>query len=488
MTIKKQILSGLKWSALSKVASQLTSWVTTIYVIRLLVPGDYGLMAMAGVIIAFLSTFNEFGLGSALVQSRELEDERIGAVYATMLMMGGALSVLLALTAPWIAQFFNEPRLQAVISVAGLQFILSAATIVPESMLRREMTFKPLAFADLVGAVTASLCTLGLALGNHGVWALVLGNLGGALIRSAILISLNPRRVKPNLRLAGAAHLLSYGGYVTAARFVAYFMSQSDVLIGAKLLGKEALGLYTVSMHLASLPIDKAMSTVNQVAFSAIARMQDQRQAVRLGVLKAVRLLTYLTLPAILGLASVAPEFVYLVLGEHWQGAVLPLQLVASVIPLRMMNSLFFTAVNGVGRADIGFKNTVTGAVILPLSFFVGVQWGINGLAGAWLLGAPLVFLMNFRRTSGVIGFTGRELFAAIAIPLLASLTMVLAIFAIRNFGPTGQPSWPFLSVLIFSGAAIYCMVAGTLDAQLRREIGAQSWVQRIGSLGRLRK
>jgi O-antigen/teichoic acid export membrane protein len=480
VTIKKQITSGLKWSALSKGTSQLVSWVITIYVIRLLAPGDYGLMAMVSVVIAFLSTFNEFGLGSALVQSKKLNNEEIGAVYGAMLLLGAALSVLLALVSPLIAIFFNEPRLQLLIAVAGLQFLLNAATIVPESMMRRDMTFKPLSMADLTGAIAGSLGTLALAVNHYGVWSLVLGNLAGASIRSAILITLNPRRVSPHLRLRGAKSFLSYGSYMTGAKFVAYFMSQADVLIGAKLLGKEALGLYTVSLQLASLPVDKAMSTVNQVAFSAISRMQDQRHEMQQALLKAIRLLAYLMLPLIYGLASVAPEFIPIALGPNWGGAVLPLQIVAVVIPLRMITAFYATAIYGVGRADLGFKNTLVGAAILPLCFYVGAQWGAVGLAAGWLVGTPTVFLFNFRRSRDALGISFRQLFGALAKPFLSALCMVLALMVIRSaLSETLQP-WITLLLLIGVGAIAYGLAAFALDSQLRKEVIAIPQIQRL--------
>lgn len=480
MTIKKQITSGLKWSALSKGISQLVSWVITIYVIRLLAPGDYGLMAMVSVVIAFLSTFNEFSLGSALVQSKKLNNEEIGAVYGAMLILGVLLSALLALVSPFIAIFFNEPRLQLLITVAGLQFLLNATTIVPEAMMQREMTFKPLSLADLTGVVVSSLCTLALAFNHLGVWSLVLGNLAGALIKAAILITLNPRRVSPHLRLRGAATFLSYGGYMTGAKFVAYFMAQADVLIGAKLLGKDALGLYTVSLQLASLPVDKAMSTVNQVTFSAVSRLQDDKQALQSGLLKGIRWLAYVTLPLIYGLASVAPEFIPLVLGSDWRGAVLPLQLVAIVIPLRMITAFISTAIYGVGRADIGFINTIAGAVILPICFLIGAQWGAVGLAMAWVVGMPIVFLINFSRSKNALYLSGRQLIRTLAYPFSAVLAMVMTLQLLRFMLPATLNPWAELSLLISSGAVTYVGIAWLLDPQLRQEVRVMPWVQRI--------
>lgn len=447
------------------------SWTVTIYVIRLLEPSDYGLMAMVAVVIAFLSTFNEFGLGTALVQSRDLDDEQIGAVYGAMLLAGAALSALLALVSPWIALFFEEPRLQILIAVAGMQFLMHAAIIVPESMMRRNMTFKPLSIADIVGVISASLTTLSFALDGQGVWSLVIGNLTGAFIRGIILIGLNPRRVNPNLRLRGASSFLSFGGYITAARFVSYFMSQADILIGAKLLGKEALGLYTVALQLASIPMDKTMSMVNQVAFSAISRMQDQKHEMQLGLIKGLRWLAYLAFPAIYGLASIAPEFIPLVLGPNWTGAILPLQLAALVMPLRMVSALFSTANSGMGRADVSFKNSLTGMCVLPLCFLIGVQWGEVGLAGAWIVGVPIVFLLNFKRTSQVTGLSWQHFFSVISSPFFSALVMAVAVALIRAILPMDTTPWIIIIISIISGAFLFGLTATLIDSELRLPI-----------------
>jgi len=294
------------------------------------------------------------------------------------------------------------------------------------------------------------------------------------------LITLNPRRVSPHLRLRGAKSFLSYGSYMTGAKFVAYFMSQADVLIGAKLLGKEALGLYTVSLQLASLPVDKAMSTVNQVAFSAISRMQDQQHEMQQGLLKAIRLLAYLTLPLIYGLASVAPEFIPIALGPNWGAAVLPLQIVAVVIPLRMIAAFYATAIYGVGRADIGFRNTLVGAAILPICFYVGAQWGAVGLAAGWLVGTPTVFWCNFSRSRDALGISFRQLFGALVKPFLSALCMVLALLVVRStLSDTMQP-WITLLLLIGMGAIAYGLAAFALDSQLRKEVIAMPLMQHI--------
>lgn len=468
MPLKNQIVSGLKWSALGKIAAQVVSWFITIYVIRLLDPKDYGLMAMISVVIVFMSLFNEFGLGSAIIQAREIDDESIGAVAGAVALLGIFLSVLLALLSPWIAGFFNEPEIARMLALAGLQFILSAFTVLPESLLRREMQFKKVVIADFGGTLTGSFLVLLLAYTGNGVWSLVIGNLTGALIRTTILNLFERRRIRRNLKLRKARSLLSYSGYMTAAKFVSFFASQADVFIGAKFLGKDALGLYTVALQLASLPMDKTMSAVNQVAFSAIARTQGNKTELRTGLSKAFKALGYIAFPAAFGLACISQEFVALILGAKWAGAVLPLQLVAITIPLRMIGAFQTTAIYGVGRSDIGFQNTISNALILPLCFLVSVHWGAIGLACAWIVGSPFIFFFNLKRSCIALEFSRKATFSAIFHPFISATIMSIVLISIQINLNNFTYTFYLLILKILIGAFIFCITSAFIDAEFR--------------------
>lgn len=456
MTVRHRFISGLKWSAFGKALGQIVSWAITIVVMRLLLPSDYGLMAIATMVVTLLSHVNEFGLGSALVQAKEIDDERCGSIFGAMLLLGCTLSLLLAIFSPALASFFDEPRLSLILSVAGLGFLVSAVSTVPEAMLRREMEFKSLAIADLINVVCASLLTLLLALADFGVWSLILGNLFGSCLRTIALHLMSPRRVFPNLRLGQCREFLGFGGYLTASRFAWWIMSQADVVIGAKLLSKEALGLYSVSVNLASLPMHKAMSVINQVMFSAVAKIQNEKESARNGLLEGLRWLGYLVFPTLAGMAVTAPELVPLLLGENWSAAILPLQLAAIAVPVRMIAAILSTSTTAMGRTDVDFRNTLTGVFVMPVCFLLGAQWGAVGLAAAWLIGAPIVFVLNFPRTSGVIGVTASDLLRVLASPFIATILMSMVVLFVGNLLTDYIHGLSLLFAMITAGIFVY--------------------------------
>lgn len=471
MTVRHQFIIGLKWSALGKIVSQIISWAITIVVIRLLAPSDYGLMAMAMMVITLLTHLNEFGLGSALIQAKEINDDQCGAIFSVMLLLSGTLSAALALTAPILAWFFEEPRLALLLSVAGLGFLISALSTIPESLLRREMNFKVLAGADTLNILCASLLTLTMAWHDFGVWALIVGNLFGACIKTAVLNIVSPRKIAPNFRLRQCQSQLGFGGYLTASRFAWWFMSQADVLIGAKLLGKEALGLYSVALNLASIPMHKSMAVINQVAFSAGAKLQDQKEATRNGLLEGLRWLGYAVFPTVAGMVVVAQEFVPLVLGKNWSGAILPFQLISIAIPLRMVSSVLSTSTTAMGRADIDFRNTLTGMFVMPICFIAGAQWGPAGLAASWLFAVPVTFSINFARTAAVTDLTAKDLLKVFASPLIATFLMGICVYVARDYISIYTNGFPLIAAIILTGMATYPIILLAIDTGFRTRL-----------------
>jgi O-antigen/teichoic acid export membrane protein len=241
--------------------------------------------------------------------------------------------------------------------------VLNAIDTVPESVAYRQMRFKWLTAVDLTGALVASVSTLVLAVAGAGVWALVCGNLAGGAVRSTLLVA-QGTAVMPEFSLRGMGHHLRFGGTVTLGRVLWQLAQQSDVIILGRVLHQDAVGLYAVALQLANMPVQKAMSVINQVAFPSISRLQDELPRLRARLLGSIRLLFFAGIPMLWGVSSVAPEFVDVLLGERWHAAIFPLQIASFVAPLRMLAAVLSTATAAVGRADLDLRNTIVVFVV----------------------------------------------------------------------------------------------------------------------------
>jgi len=293
-------------------------------------------------------------------------------------------------------------------------------------MASREMDFRWLACVELAAVATSGLATLGLAWNGYGVWALLLGSLLNNFVRTALLLRRGMPR--PIFRREGLRRHMTFGGTFTAARLVTQVVYQSDIFIAGILLSQQAIGLYSVSLHLATLPMQKIMGVINQVTLSAVAKLQNDRERLRLRMIEATRLLTVFSLPVLWGMSAVAPEFVVTIMGPKWAGAAFLLQAVCLVIPMRMLNIVYTTAALGVGEMWVNVVNTVASAIVLPLTFYVGGHWGVDGLALAWVVAIPCISFFRLPRMLQTVDIRPSDLVACLWAPAVAGAVMYAAV------------------------------------------------------------
>lgn len=461
MNLKSQALSGFRWSASVKLASQIITWTITLVVIRILSPADYGLLAMATVFVAFLAMFSEFGLGAAVVQKTDMDDRLLRQVFGVVLIIHFSLAALLAIAAPLIAEFYAEPRVIPVIRVLSLQFIFAGFAVIPDAQLMRRMEFRNRSLLDLSGAIISSFTTLAMALCGAGVWALVAGSILGQIWKTVGINWLSPFLHWPDFSVKGMRSLLRFGGHITAAQIFWIFFSQVDILICARWLGNEVVGIYSVAMHLASLPGQRISGLVNQVAFPTFSRMQNELVKVGESVLLGTRVLSFFAFPVLWGMSSIAPEIVDVILGTRWTPVALPMQLLALVIPLRMIGNFVSTAMQGIGRSDIVLRNAIWASVLAPPAFLIGVNWGgLLGLSLAWTIVAPLASLQGLVRGLPAIGLRLRQLATAMLPSAGAGFMMYATVAAIKYLFLAGQGGVLRLCASIGAGAISYLVAS----------------------------
>jgi teichuronic acid exporter len=469
VSIERQAISALKWTAIARVLGQATAWVVTLIVVRILSPEDYGLMALVSVVVSIAATVAELGLAASIIQARHLDSGLLRQLSGFVLLLHLSIAAVVAAAAPAAAWFFGSPQLTLLIQIASLQFVFLAIGAMPHALATRAMAFKWLAKVELVTGVVTSIATLVLALKGFAVWSLVLGVLAGLALR-AVLLVIGGEYPRPVLRFSGLAGHIGFGSRLAISRFIWTAISQADVVIGGKLLTRDALGAYSVAMHLATLPMQKVMGVVNRVAFPTISRLQDEGERLRQRVLLACRLLTALSIPVGWGISSVSADLVLVVLGSKWQSAILPLQTVALVIPLRMISGFFGTSIVAMGRAQADLVNTLVTAIAWPVFFAVGAQWGANGLAASWLCAVPTTFALNYSRTGGSLGIPWTQLLFAVRGPLTAGFAMYAAVQFARVLLDDVEMIHR-LAALVLVGASVFLPVMVLVDRQVAVDV-----------------
>ena len=443
------------WRSGSQIFAQAVAWASTLLVIRILDPSDYGLFAMTQVVIVFLNFLNGYGFAGSLIREPELSEERVRQAFGILLLVNGALALLQVCLAPLAADYYREPQVSALLQVQALIFLSTPFAAIPQVLLTRAMDFRKQGLVNIAATLVSATVALGCALAGCGVWTLVFAPLALFWARAIGLQAVLRRFYRPSFRFAGTGPMFRFGMALLASSFGWTVMTQADTAIGARWLTPDQLGLYAEAFFLTSLIASKFVPPLNEVAYPAYARMQDDPRQLAVAFLKAVRLIMLVTCPLYLGLSVVAPDAITLVLGEKWRAMAPLVTVLALAMPVQTLHILFAPAVNALGHTRITMRSSLFGAALMPPAFFAGVHWGAMGLAYAWLAAFPLVPLFTFVQARAKLGIDARRLAAAVAPGLLASAAMALAVFSLGGALAPLAP-WQRLGVESAVGASAY--------------------------------
>ena len=462
MSIERKAISALKWASAAKLVVQIVSWAGTLVVVRLLSPEDYGLMAKVSVVCTLASAIAELGLGAAIVRWHEVASDSLRKIYGVSLVFSALITAAVALTSPFIAIAFREPRLTWPIAIASLNIIIGAVAIIPSSLATRDLSFERLAKIEMASGIITIATTLLLAMLGARVWSLVIGTLVGALARSTGFLMLSGH-ISPLFSLRGIGEHLKFGLTLVGNRLGYFVVTQCDVLIGSAFLTTTEIGQYSVALQLATLPMAKVMGTINQIALPALARQQDDLPRVRHSILRSIGIMSLMGFPALWGISAVAPELVRVLFGEKWLAAVPALQILPLVVPVRMICSVLFTTLLALGNRQVDLRNTIINLVVLPGGFFVGAHWGLLGLCGAWLVSVPLAYSFTVSAVLRCIGIRPRELIAECGAPAIAAAIMYVAVAMLR-LALAGHSAIAMLFTLSSVGALVYFAVVALIS------------------------
>jgi O-antigen/teichoic acid export membrane protein len=450
------VLRGLVWLGGVRWAAQLFTWASTLVIARLLAPEDYGLVALATVLTGFLEVITDLGLGSALVQSRELSKRDIEATMGVTCALGAGAAVLLALSAPLWARVQGDPRIVPIVQALAVGVLLTTAAAVPYSMLHRRLAFGLVARAQFLRGLLTAVATLVLALVLQSYWALVVGYLVGKVVFTVMLIWAEPtlpRLPGPDTKVG---KLLRFGGILTADRVLNYARTNIDVALVGALLGTRMVGLYVMALALARLPLEKLGSAFEPVAYPTFARLQNDVPALRRFFLGLSLGTMAIALPACLGLIVTAKLLVPVVIGSQWSEVVSPLQVAAIATPLAFHLTIVSALFNALGRVDLSLRVTTLTSLLTIVAVFFSVRFGITAVAAA----SGLVFALTWTYAEVLalrkIDLHWRELVQTLLPALSSALGMGAAVYIVSQLLPGTWPAVARLVTEVMVGVVTY--------------------------------
>ena len=462
-----RIRSALFWRSGSQILSQMISWVVTLAVIRLLDPADYGLFAMTQVILNFATFLNGYGLVSALVQSDTLDSHKLRQAFGIMLLLNGGLALAQLLIAPWAADYYDQPMVADLLRVQALLYLSTPFISIPEALMGRALDFKRPALVNLIAAAASAAVALTGALSGWGVWTLVFAPMAGFWVKAVGYVLATGFRPVPSFDFRGTGAMVAYGASLLGGQLFWIIQSQADIFIGGRALNPHQLGLYAEALFLTQIFVSKFIPPLNDVAFPAYARMQKDPARIAWSFCKAVRLLLLISCPVYLGMAVTAEPLVETLFGAKWLEMAPFVSVLALAMPFMTLQVMFAPVSNALGRPGLTARIAAVGAVLMPLAFLMGIQFGAIGLAWAWLGAFPVLTAVTARLAGGAMGLRLADLIRAAAPGLGCSILMAGAVMIVDSLLPP-LPALVQLCVLVPTGglafmAALMLCARGTL-------------------------
>jgi O-antigen/teichoic acid export membrane protein len=456
--LAERVRGAVLWRSGSQILGQLVTWSCTFVVIRLLNPSDYGLFAMSQVLLVFLNLMSGYGFANALIRSETVTDRQIRQVFGMLILLNFGLAIAQFALAPLAAAYYRQPIIADMLRVQALLYLPTPIIAIHQALLSRRIDFRRQGQVQILTAILGALTALGCALANLGVWTLVIAPLVLFWSQGIGLAVVSGARLWPSFRFKGAGELFRYGGTMVVVQLFWFLQSQADVFIAGRLLDPHHLGLYTTSLFLTQILAGKFIPPLNEVAFAAYSRIQDRRDDLVAAFLKTVRVIMLVALPFYFGLAATAEPLVLTVLGWKWAEMVPIVGLLAWAMPFLTLQILFAPATNALGKPRIALRVSMTGAVVLPCCFLFGVRYGAQGLAGAWVVGFPILTALTAALSLPAIGASFAGIARAIAPGLVASALMAAAVKMLDLALPAMAPA-ARLGLLVPFGAAVYAAI-----------------------------
>jgi O-antigen/teichoic acid export membrane protein len=451
---------------------QVTQIVSSLVLVRLLSPSQYGLAGMALIFSSLVLMLSDLSMGAALVQRREITETDRSTVFWCSAAIGTCLTLGGLAVSGVLAAFYRHPAVQPLFAVVSLSFVLVALQTTPASLLQREMRFRAIHVRVATAAVVSSIAGVIAALLGAGAWALIVQQI--AMTGTGTILIWATSRWRPSFTFSRKS-LRDLGGYglnLLGANVLNYARNNADNLLVGRFLGSAALGTYAVSFNLMFLPLDRVILPIQETLFPAFSRWQDEIGRLAAVWLRALRLIAAVLVPAMLGFVIVAPEFVDVILGHKWSAAVPVLRILAAVALAQCLALLGQRVLGAINKTHFVFRFSLVEGILTVSAFAIGLQWGIVGVATCYAVVSIPLQILYLALTARAVKASPLEVGRALLGVTLATALMIIACVGLRlelisrHFAPGIR-----LGVVSFAGVLVYLAASWIFNPQAIDEI-----------------
>jgi O-antigen/teichoic acid export membrane protein len=445
MSIKKKLIKGAVWNAISQFGSQGINLLIIVALARLLEPRDFGLVGMVSVITSFLGYFTEFGLLASIIRKRDIDDGDIYTVYWSTIAFSCLVYVVVFFASPLVSLFYQDNRLTLITRVLFLNFLAATLAFIPEALQAKSLEYSKITAANLIGGALSGGLGIALALMKCGVWSLVFQQISMTLFRGVVLVVSTGWRPKFFFSYGKFKELFSFGGHYTLRNLMLYLSENFDYLLVGKLLGPSALGIYTLAFRMSKYAFLKLWGIFGKMLFPAFSSFSGDMERVRKNYIRVSVAGGIVLVPVFIGLLFGLEALVPLIFGAKWLPSVPVVKIFISYLVIASFSYADDPLMISLNEIKILNAAKAMAALMLAgLGYWWAAKYGLVGMAWAFSLSslAYLIFVKAMVLKRIAISFRA---YSAYILPVSIMMMSLLVSGGTYKAILTGLPVRPLL-------------------------------------------
>jgi O-antigen/teichoic acid export membrane protein len=427
-----QVKRGLLWLGSATLAARIVDAVATFVAVSVLTKEQMGLSALALSACTILESLSGLGIGSALVQAKEVSEREESSLFWLTSAVGVGLGLVLLGLAPVLAYTYEEAELAPLVAASSLKLVLVGIGVVPLQLLSKRLGFREIGTVQTLSSLGEGLIKIALALAGAGAWALVIGNVARGVVLLAALWVFSGFRPQLHFAIAETRRFVRFGLQVAGSGLLYHVYKNADYFLVGKLLDIEALGLYRVAFDVAMQPTDTIITVVGRVGFPVYSRLSHDLSALRATIASNTRSLFLMVAPLAALIYFCAPQLFEVVAEGRWLGAVPAVQILVWAGLLRAATTMFPQVYVAMGKPSYATIDSLLTLLVLSASFWLGLAFfpelGVLSVCYAWVVVYPLLLLGHLIVIRRLIALEAGPYLRAFAAGLGPVVPMVLGL------------------------------------------------------------
>ncbi len=431
MGLLNQAVTSVKWVSISQVGRQFIQYITTLILVSLLAPSEFGLMATALIIINFLELFKDLGTSSAIIQRMSISDSLLSSVFWLNVCFGLIIFSIIFFLSPILANFFNNNKLVLILKVLPIVFIISSLGNVQKALMEKELHFNLISKIELGATLFGAIVGIFLAFKGFGVWSLIYQTITNLSLATILYYICSEWKPSISFKIEEIKSISSFSINLVGFNFFNFFARNADYLIIAKFLGDVQLGHYYLIYRIMLYPIQNVSQVISRVIFPVYSKIQNDNIKLSKAFKDVTSSIAIFTFPLMLGLIAISNLFIHSFFGSKWDYNLLE-NLFVVLAPVGLMQSL----TSNVGslylakaRTDLFLKWGILSSIVYLVGFVIGIKWGAWGVAFSYFITNIILFYPVFAIPFKLINLNFLTFIKNLNRTILSALIMACMVF-----------------------------------------------------------